>query len=98
MASSRASKSKISGMTAERWLRIKDVFASAMECEASAREAFLEQATGGDLELAAEVRRLIAESERESGLLSQPVVALGVRIPVTNAPRFPDSTVLARRF
>jgi serine/threonine protein kinase len=85
-------------MTAERWARVKDIFADALEHTPGERQQFVIAAAGDDMELVREVLRLLVENERETGLLSSPPIALARPAPAESGPRFPESTVLARRF
>ena len=52
-------------MTAERWQRIKEVFADALELDPSAREAFVREQSGDDSELLDEVIRMLREMPRQ---------------------------------
>jgi serine/threonine protein kinase len=52
-------------MNPEQWARVKDVFNAALEQEASARPAFVAEASGGDDSVRAEVERLL-DAQRES--------------------------------
>ena len=53
-------------MTPQRWARIKEIFGAAFEQPEGERAAFLDSACNGDLELRAEVERLLAESDSAS--------------------------------
>ena len=53
-------------MTPERWSRIKELFSAALETPESERARFLESACGGDVELRAEVERMLAGNEEAS--------------------------------
>jgi serine/threonine protein kinase len=53
-------------VTPERWARIKEVFAAALETPQPERPRFLESACGGDADLRAEVERLLAGNEEPS--------------------------------
>jgi len=48
------------GMTAERWQRIEAILQAALDCDTSARAAFLNQACGDDQALREEVESLLA--------------------------------------
>jgi tRNA A-37 threonylcarbamoyl transferase component Bud32/tetratricopeptide (TPR) repeat protein len=50
-------------MTPERWNRVKEIFAAAIEREAAQRASYVEQACGGDDELRTEVISLIEAHE-----------------------------------
>src|SRR5258708_9159189 len=62
-------------MTRQQWERVKDIFTEALEVEQSLRDTFARDAAAGDEELFSEIRRMLSESDRDSGLLSQPVLA-----------------------
>ena len=53
-------------MTPERWSRIKELFSAALETPESERPRFLESACSGDMELRAEVERMLAGNEEPS--------------------------------
>jgi Tol biopolymer transport system component len=84
-------------MTSERWIKVKEIFADAIEHAADERPRFVEEAACGDAELVNEVHRMITESERETGLLSRPALVFA-RGSGDSSPRFPECSVLARRF
>jgi Tol biopolymer transport system component len=84
-------------MKREQWQRVKEIFGEALDRAPSEREAFIHQAAG-DPELLAELLRLLKETERESDLLSKPVLADAWAVTQKDAPRFAPSAVLARRF
>jgi Tol biopolymer transport system component len=85
-------------MTPEQWHRMKQIFGGALELELGAREAFARSAAGDDSELLAELLQMLTEIERETGLLSKPVLADAKALSQEEAPRFAPSAVLARRF
>ena len=51
-------------MSADRWQRVQDLFAAAIECEMTARAQFLLQGCGDDAELRREVESLLASHEK----------------------------------
>jgi serine/threonine-protein kinase len=51
-------------MTPDRWRRLGEVFEAALRSEAASRESVLRRACAGDLELRAEVDRLLAQDAR----------------------------------
>ena len=55
-------------MDTDRWRRIKEVTADAMEADAGRRDELLDRACGTDLELRAEVDRLLREHDRPTAL------------------------------
>ncbi len=85
-------------MTAERWTKVKEIFADALEHQPADRKLFVQEAAGGDAQVLNEVYRMIAEDERETGLLSRPALVFARRLNGEAGPRFPPSTIVARRF
>jgi len=85
-------------MTRQQWERVKDIFTEALEVEPSLRDTFAREAAAGDEELFSEVRRMLSESDRDSGLLSQPVLARPRTFATARVPQFVESVILARRF
>jgi len=57
-------------MSAERWVRVQDVFSAALDCEAAARSELVDRHCAGDEELRSEVQSLLDSHER-GGLLDQ---------------------------
>ena len=51
-------------MSADRWQRVQDLFAAAIECELTARAQFLLQGCSDDAELRREVESLLASHEK----------------------------------
>jgi serine/threonine-protein kinase len=63
----------------DHWLQIKTLFAEAAAKPAQARDAFLETACGGDIELRKEIENLLAE-DRADNFLEEPVYAAAPRL------------------
>jgi len=63
----------ISPGDAERWRRVKEVVASAIEMEAALRPEWLDRACGSDIEVRREAERLLEEHERTGGVLERPI-------------------------
>lgn len=61
-------------MDTERWRKIEDLYHSALEREAGARTAFLEQACDGDESLRREVESLLAQEEDTEDFLEAPAL------------------------
>jgi eukaryotic-like serine/threonine-protein kinase len=61
-------------MTPERWLRMKELFSSAMESAPAERSKFLDEACAGDESLCREIKRLIASYEEEQSFMEAPAV------------------------
>ena len=66
----------------ERWRRIEELLAAALDREAAAREKFLDAACAGDAELRHEVDSLLAAHERSGALdrLAPEVAAIGTKL------------------
>ena len=62
-------------MNPEQWARVKDVFNAALEHEASARLAFVADASGGDHSVRSEVERLLEAQRQSSAFIEHPVGA-----------------------
>ncbi|MGH8241852.1 MAG: protein kinase domain-containing protein [Steroidobacteraceae bacterium] len=63
-------------MTPDQWRRVKDVFSSAIVLPEGERQAFLDDACGGELALLAEVRSLLDAHAIEDAIVDRPAVAL----------------------
>ncbi|HNC43056.1 MAG TPA: protein kinase, partial [Acidobacteriota bacterium] len=63
-------------MTPERWLKAKELFCQALECEPGRRNAFLEHACASDQELLLEVESLLSAVEDSQPFFHQPAVDL----------------------
>ena len=63
-------------MTQERRARVKELFASALERPATERRAWLQQASGGDEDVLAEVSRLVAAHLEAGDFIEQPIADL----------------------
>lgn len=61
-------------MTDERWQKIKALFNEASDRPADLRQAYLEHACAGDIELLKEVETLLAADESEGDFLAQPLL------------------------
>ena len=57
-------------MSAERWVRVQDVFSAALDCEPAARSEVIDRCCAGDAELRREVHSLL-NSHACNGLLDQ---------------------------
>ena len=64
------------GQPSERWDRIKQIFASALEREPSARVPFLDGACAGDAEMRREVESLLAAHQTSDTFLETPAAAV----------------------
>jgi hypothetical protein len=63
-------------VTPERWRHINDLFHATLEQPPHARDRFLDTAAGPDLDLAQEVRSLLARHDVSSGFLEKPAYAV----------------------
>jgi eukaryotic-like serine/threonine-protein kinase len=61
---------------AVRWQRVKTLLAHALELPAEQRRDFVDEQAGGDADLQADLRELLAIAEGSGGLLDQPPSAL----------------------
>jgi hypothetical protein len=59
----------------DRWQRAKEVFGAALECPLDAREEFLSEACGDDVELRREVDSLLVAAQDAGRFLSAPVLS-----------------------
>ena len=78
-------------MTPDRWQQIEPVFHAALECSATERTAFLNQACVDDPELLQEVEKLLgsfeAANQTKGGFLKSPAAdSFGLAAPVPRAP------------
>jgi hypothetical protein len=56
-------------MAPERWQRIKELFASALECAPTERSGFLDEACARDDALRREIERLLVSYEEEPNFM-----------------------------
>ncbi len=66
-------------MTPQRWGRIREVFAAALELSGSARMDWVEQSCGDDLELRSEVESLLQSHDSAGTFIDRPVAELSPR-------------------
>jgi len=80
-------------MTPQDWRRLKGILNEALPLEADARDAYLEQACGGDAELLAQCRSLITSDEAPWPMLDEskpspaPMVSLAGALLESRSPR-----------
>jgi eukaryotic-like serine/threonine-protein kinase len=65
-------------MTAERWEQVKTIFHGAVECDPPAREEFLRQRCGNDIELRREVESLLDSENDPKPVLETQVMGAGL--------------------
>ncbi len=66
-------------MDAEQWRKIEQLYHAVLECEASDRPAFLEQACAGDEELRREVESLLADETQAENFLETPALEIAAK-------------------
>jgi TolB-like protein/Flp pilus assembly protein TadD len=67
-------------MSSERWERVKQIYAAALEVEPGRREKFLREACGGDDSLLEEVRSLLAQGGKSEDVLESPPLQVVARV------------------
>src|SRR5215813_9007153 len=60
----------------QRWKRVTELFARALECSRQERPDFLKSACAGDADLLREVESLLAQHDAETGFLESPAVEI----------------------
>jgi tetratricopeptide (TPR) repeat protein/tRNA A-37 threonylcarbamoyl transferase component Bud32 len=68
-------------MQAERWSRVKEIFAAALEMDAAERARYVAEACAGDAELHAEVSSLLESHETVGDFIEQPAAVRGGLAP-----------------
>lgn len=76
----------------DRWRRIKEIFAEAIELGPPERSAFIAAACADDDDLAVEVRRLIDSNERVDDFLERPAIAEAMSVLDEKATRIDNRT------
>ena len=66
-------------MGVERWRKIEQLYHAALECQASKRPAFLQQACAGDEELRRQVEALLARDQQAKNFLQSPVLEMAAK-------------------
>lgn len=84
-------------MTAQRWARLKEIFAQVVILEPAEHDRFLTTACGDDVELLAQARRLLASHIQSESFLSGPAFAAGLS-PGESLPLFAEGQVVGERF
>jgi eukaryotic-like serine/threonine-protein kinase len=85
-------------MDSVRYQKVKGLFFAALELPAAERESFIERSCGQDLELRAELRKLIEAHDSAASFLSDPAVSLDAISSGEGQPRFQPGMQLAGRF
>ncbi len=81
-------------MTPERWQHIKDIFNSAVQCEAADRPRLLDEACGNDPKLREEVDSLLASNEEASAFLDNPAYEVAANLIIDdNSELTPGQTI-----
>ena len=78
-------------MTPEQWVRVKEVFETALQRDPASRDEYLASVCAGDARLLGEVRSLLSAFEKAGTLIEKPVIAPGSLAgdetdPMTNRP------------
>ena len=81
---------------ADRWSRVKDLLADALERATSDRARFLDGACGRDAGLRAEVERLLAAHDGARGFLEEPAAIAAGAVPETRSPGFVEGARIGR--
>lgn len=71
-------------MTPERWQKITAIFEAALQRDAGARTAYVNEACGDDRELHREVEAMLASHDQASRFIEEPAMAVAARL-VTSA-------------
>ncbi len=85
-------------MKAGDWERLKDLFEAVLERPAAERDRFIDLSCEGNVELTAELRRLLDAHGEAGSFLSSPAVAAPAPLSKDLPPRYSPQTVLAGRF
>src|SRR5262245_22944135 len=64
-------------MEPARWERLQEIYHQAVALPPSEREAFLESACDGDLDLLSDIRGIVKATDSHGEILDSPVVELG---------------------
>src|SRR5262249_46529438 len=67
-------------MGTERWKQIKKLYTAALECDASGRDAFLDQACAGDEALRREVESLLACQAEAESFIEAPALEVAAQL------------------
>jgi len=81
----------------DNWEAVKALFEAALEEESARRSSFLKERCS-DVNLRAEVERLLSEHDQAASFLSTPVLGSVPRDPKSPIPRLSEGEVLAGRF
>jgi serine/threonine protein kinase len=81
-------------MTPERWEQIESIYHIAQQCDPGARETFLDQACGSDLELRLEISSLLAyDNELDHFLEAPPLNIILKSLAASGRASFPARTI-----
>jgi serine/threonine-protein kinase len=67
-------------MTPERWQKITAIFEAALQRDAGARSAYVNEACGDDRELRSEVEAMLASHDQASRFIEEPAAAVAARL------------------
>jgi tetratricopeptide (TPR) repeat protein len=86
-----------SPMTADDWVRLKQLFEQALEMSPDARAAFVEGVRLDDEELGRQLASLLREHERETNSIDEPIFRFHEHFPA-ETPLFSEGEVILDRF
>src|ERR1700728_4194670 len=86
-----------SPMTADDWVRLKQLFEQALEMSRDARAAFVEGVRLDDEELGRQLASLLREHERETNSIDEPIFRFHEHFPA-ETPLFSEGEVILDRF
>src|SRR5262245_39955926 len=80
-------------MPDHRWRQISSIYHAALEQDAAARHAYVQQACGGDLQLQHEIESLLATEASDVPVLKTPVLEMAAEALGTN----PQGSLIGQR-
>lgn len=82
---------------ADDWRRIEELFYAALDLDADARPAFLDEACGSNTQLRQEVNSLLASAEKPVDFVPQAVVEIAHKMSADGGPEMDAGVCMARR-
>lgn len=67
-------------MNSERWLRVKEIFHSALDYEPARRSAFLANACAGDESIRREIESLLSSHEKDGSFIDSPAYEVAAKV------------------
>jgi serine/threonine protein kinase/Tol biopolymer transport system component len=77
-------------MTPERWQHVDKIFQAAIELKAEERQAFIQSACAGDVELRREVESLLTADKQGLSLVDEPAVQAAAGLLATGEPKLTE--------